>query len=1317
MTKEIRKILKTIIISLMCVLMLSSLSCMNSFNVYAEDSNNEQDITNTENENTNEEITPQSDGESLEYTEDKNTNMLLSDPSTNNNNENNNSRSDWLHYSIDLIWDIDKDDQKINQTVVTTNSTSELYPKYKFTIQTSTVDYAPEAMEFTLPLSLFSKRTDLLDNKGQLIVFNPDKFYPYDISITDDPDSSHSSSYYYIEDRENDKLIIKNRETIYAGTNATIQVMYSLDPDSIYDMSVGKLQATGICTPTSETPGAVLPPEEATSREITYSLDTGFSSLNIVNTSCKFEQYAIKDGYRYYYVVIYSHPYGNQAYEQFFDFDFLESDGQFVGPIENVDSGTTMNLSDASNYYKKTSYGRPQGEDVYHELGNYETAFYVRYPDTDETKEDKLKITTRIIGSDNDGYNHEDPDKNDIVSNSIAFKNTWIKYPDKPIGDYYKSPIGQERDRLEIFSPISYDTFGRRDGAAYFTMGVDNDSVVGRSGNNNKLVITDTGLVPENDAPEFDYEFSDVRVPLINVTPKQYNEASQSIGEYTGTDPWYDELTIEGSPNGIDWSEVYSGDGKDYNSSSTTDLWYGKGYKKFRITFSGIKENVALTGEFARASLKSNEYDEEFLSREVLDQYRNWMHVDIINSNEEVEGIVDDWAMLTLTPYKEVATSNVAKRMGKIVSNTEDEIVYVDFNLFTNLVIGSNSLFSIYNKEYLSNFGKEMKKLKEVAPDYFEGMYSLDEFGDGIMYDLLPPGYHFEEIIKSTPPYSTGTGYSINGSHTSQEEIWPDYEVIDNYKDTGRELVIFRFPIKDAIEEYDDASVVNIRLELNYTTSIKWEDLVYYQNERNFLAVQSENGIPIYNAFPDDGAPERESVNLSPFQEDLMTDDGMPAFYDINKDGDTTIENTLYAYVTVSPNVVMSTQSGIDKDIMGDSGEWCKLDHTDINETYKYRIRVHVAEAGKLSDLIIYDTLEEAANTNEWEGEVPWKGIFQSVDTSYLIRHGFDPVVYYSTAPVENLDYNIITGRENNPWINDKDIWTTDIPDDLSTVTAIAVDCRKMADGSDAELKESMGIEFVIKMTAPPEYPTIKNPEMIYAYNRPAYSCMMYASFSADPDYFTDIGHRVQIYLEPKTQVTVKKIWADGNNSRGLRPDKITVNLLANGEVIDTKDITPDENGNWELKFDTMPMLDENNKKIEYTIEEINVEGYTTTIEGNQVEGYTITNTINEEGKLTIRGKKTWDDSNNIDGIRPDSITINLLADGKKVKSIKVTKEGGWKYEFKDLPETNKDGKKINYTITEDEVIGYKTIINGYNVTNWHKPEEPRYTPPRTGIE
>ena len=132
--KSQTKLKKIITLLLSMLLVLSCISYKNSTFVYAEeDVDNTQDTTNVENENENEEIALQQDGESLELAEDKNTSEILNTPLTKNDNENTGLRSDWLHYSIDLIWDIADDDQKINQTVVATNSTTELYPKYKFT--------------------------------------------------------------------------------------------------------------------------------------------------------------------------------------------------------------------------------------------------------------------------------------------------------------------------------------------------------------------------------------------------------------------------------------------------------------------------------------------------------------------------------------------------------------------------------------------------------------------------------------------------------------------------------------------------------------------------------------------------------------------------------------------------------------------------------------------------------------------------------------------------------------------------------------------------------------------------------------------------------------------------------------------------------------------------------------------------------------------------------------------------------------------------------------------------------------------------------
>ncbi|WP_344695757.1 collagen binding domain-containing protein, partial [Lentilactobacillus parakefiri] len=45
----------------------------------------------------------------------------------------------------------------------------------------------------------------------------------------------------------------------------------------------------------------------------------------------------------------------------------------------------------------------------------------------------------------------------------------------------------------------------------------------------------------------------------------------------------------------------------------------------------------------------------------------------------------------------------------------------------------------------------------------------------------------------------------------------------------------------------------------------------------------------------------------------------------------------------------------------------------------------------------------------------------------------------------------------------------------------------------------------------------------------------------------------------------------------------------------------------------------------------------------------------NADTTTTISGTKTWKDNNNQDGVRPSSITVNLLSNGKQVQSKKVS--------------------------------------------------------------
>ena len=101
------------------------------------------------------------------------------------------------------------------------------------------------------------------------------------------------------------------------------------------------------------------------------------------------------------------------------------------------------------------------------------------------------------------------------------------------------------------------------------------------------------------------------------------------------------------------------------------------------------------------------------------------------------------------------------------------------------------------------------------------------------------------------------------------------------------------------------------------------------------------------------------------------------------------------------------------------------------------------------------------------------------------------------------------------------------------------------------------------------------------------------------------------------------------------------------------------------------------------------VEGYTTIIEEGS---YNITNYHKPE-TLTYTINKEWLDDEDNDGIRPDSINVSLLANGKIIEKIVISKENNWTYTFENLPRYS-NGEIIEYTIIEDELKGYTPSID-----------------------
>ena len=87
-----------------------------------------------------------------------------------------------------------------------------------------------------------------------------------------------------------------------------------------------------------------------------------------------------------------------------------------------------------------------------------------------------------------------------------------------------------------------------------------------------------------------------------------------------------------------------------------------------------------------------------------------------------------------------------------------------------------------------------------------------------------------------------------------------------------------------------------------------------------------------------------------------------------------------------------------------------------------------------------------------------------------------------------------------------------------------------------------------------------------------------------------------------KISVPVKKVWV------GKEADSATIKLLADGAEKESVTLTKDDN--WEHTFSNLPKYADDGHEIEYTVDEVHIDGYSTTISGTAAMGFNITNTI-----------------------------------------------------------------------------------------------------------
>jgi collagen-binding A protein family protein len=195
-------------------------------------------------------------------------------------------------------------------------------------------------------------------------------------------------------------------------------------------------------------------------------------------------------------------------------------------------------------------------------------------------------------------------------------------------------------------------------------------------------------------------------------------------------------------------------------------------------------------------------------------------------------------------------------------------------------------------------------------------------------------------------------------------------------------------------------------------------------------------------------------------------------------------------------------------------------------------------------------------------------------------------------------------------------------------------------------------------------------------------------------------------FLNGKTfSLQVKKVGDDGEALQGA---KFT---LVNPKTKYTKTIVTDENGIAKL---------DNVFKADYVLTEVEApEGYELDstprtiskedFENSIANGATVeVEMLNKKKEVVAKAtnlsvKKEWVLDPALATNKPEKVVVSVLKNGVKDENLTVelSAANGWKASFSNLPKQDANGKEIVYTVSEEEVAGFKAAISGSEKTGF----------------
>ena len=296
----------------------------------------------------------------------------------------------------------------------------------------------------------------------------------------------------------------------------------------------------------------------------------------------------------------------------------------------------------------------------------------------------------------------------------------------------------------------------------------------------------------------------------------------------------------------------------------------------------------------------------------------------------------------------------------------------------------------------------------------------------GILYDLLPAGTYATNIkIGSRAP-----GPRISKQFTSGYTV----EQIENWEGSGQTMLKVTYTVPEGWAMWN---TYWSGICMTYTLHNPYINII----DRGVHAV---NTIGLVDTSPEDviirsqtsaAALPNAKIQNKAYYQNLFTEANKQGF-----ETGITQKDIVFRPVTV-------IEAAFTNRAQTQSESGYETERTAyLADTYDFRLRYTAQNATRTTNIVIYDVLDRGG-----EDEI---GDFDWVDVSSIeSKKTFDkdnpatgdtckPVVYYATVVPSKFD------------VDDSTVWTTECPEDKSTVKAIAIDCRKTESGKNFVLDQ-----------------------------------------------------------------------------------------------------------------------------------------------------------------------------------------------------------------------------------------------------------------------